>query len=632
MIRLDGITLGRGANLLLEQASTAIYAEQRVGLVGNNGSGKSSLLALLRGELSPDRGTLTLPPDCRIASVNQETPSLRQAALDYVLDGHRPFRDAQRAIAAAEKNADGMAIAHAHDAFALAGGYELPSQAGEMLCGLGFALKQHKHSVADFSGGWRMRLNLAQALIAPADLLLLDEPTNHLDLDAVLWLQDFLARHRATLILISHDRDFLDALCQHVWHIENKRLRSYRGNYSQFERTRHQRRIQADALYAKQEAKRARIQSYVDRFRAKATKARQAQSRLKALEKLIASAPVPQEKKFSLSFPAADSYPSTLLRLENAAIGYDTQAIFAELSLSLAGDARIGLLGGNGVGKSTLMKALAGVQPLLCGSREVDKHACIGYFTQHQLDHLDPQQTPLWHMRQLLPECGEQGQRNFLGAYGFGGEHVQSRVGDFSGGEKARLALALIIATRPNLLLLDEPTNHLDLTMRDNLTRALIDYRGAAVIISHDRNLLRASCNRFYLVEDGRCQPFDGDLEDYHKHLKARAAKRDAKTVPLAALDATPSRNEKNTKNVLHAQLRSLHRTLEKTEKQMKILEKTRAALENQLGDPALYVAENKERLHKLLTEKSATDQALANAEADWMEAAQTLEETERAC
>lgn len=613
MISFDRITLARGAKILLEQASVTIHAGQRVGLVGNNGTGKSSIFALLRGELDPDQGMLTLPPDCPIASVRQDTPSLEQAALEYVLDGNRPFRDAERAIATAEKNTDGIAIARAHEAFMLAGGYELPAKAKQLLGGLGFSPAQHERSVADFSGGWRMRLNLAQALIAPARLLLLDEPTNHLDLDAIIWLQDFLAGHPATLILISHDRVFLDALCQHIVHIDNKRLESYRGNYSQFERMRHERRAQADAAYARQEAKRTHMQSYIDRFRAKATKARQAQSRLKALEKLRSTAPPPQEKSFALSFPAADHYPSPIVRLENAAIGYADQPIFSELSLVLDGTARIGLLGRNGAGKSTIMKALAGTLPLLSGTREAHKNARIGYFTQHQLDRLDPKQTPLWHIRELLPDRGEQLLRNFLGAYGFGGAQAHSRISAFSGGEKARLALALIIATCPNLLLLDEPTNHLDLAMRDTLGRALLDYRGAMVIISHDRNMLRLSCDQFYLVADGCCRRFDGDIEDYHKYLGQRSGARNVK-----------ARN-KPAQNQLR---RPLERALEKIEKEMDELEKNRATLETQLADPALYTPENQDRLSLTLNQKAANDQALEKTESDWIRTAQKLEES----
>ena len=628
MIALDGITLARGAKILLEQTSITIHTGQRVGLVGNNGSGKSSLFALLRGELHPDRGTLTLPPNCLIASVSQDTPSLEQAALEYVLDGNRPFRDAQRAIATAEKEEDGMALARAHDAFALAGGYELPATARQLLGGLGFLPGQHERGVADFSGGWRMRLNLAQALIAPADLLLLDEPTNHLDLDAIIWLQDFLAGHRATLILISHDRVFLDALCQQILHIDDKRLESYRGNYSQFERLRHERRAQAESAYAKQEAKRAHIHSYVARFRAKATKARQAQSRLKALERLNASAPPPQEKSFALSFPAADDYPSPIVRLENAAIGYAGRPLFPDVSLSLDSAARIALLGRNGAGKSTVMKALAGTLPLICGKREAHKNACIGYFTQHQLDRLDPHQTPLWHMRRVLPDRSEQVRRNFLGAYGFGGAHAQSRIGEFSGGEKARLALALIIATRPNLLLLDEPTNHLDLAMRDILTRALLDYHGAMVIISHDRNLLRLSCDQFYLVENGRCRPFTGDLEDYRKHFGRQTGAPGVKTADTPAPKSTDTEKQNGNRAQDAARRRPLQRNLERIEKQLEQLEKTRAALENQLTDPALYTPENKKQLNVIQTQKSANDQALENAESDWIQIAEKIEES----
>lgn len=626
MISLENVTLARGAKILLRAASLNIHHGQRVGLVGRNGCGKSSLFALLRGELEADQGQVSLPESEWIASVRQETPALVQSALDYVLDGHQRFRAAEQEALRAQQSGQGLAIAHAHELLQQVDAYRLPARAAELLTGLGFAPAQHQLPVAHFSGGWRMRLNLAQALIAPADLLLLDEPTNHLDLDAIVWLQDFLLTYPATLFIISHDRDFLDALCQHIVHIEGEQLISYRGNYSQFVQTRHEQRLQQDALYAKQAEKRVHLQQFIDRFRAKATKARQAQSRLKALEKLTLTPPSSIEENYALEFPPAEHYPSPVLRLKQAVMGYETP-LLKPFTLAINADARIGLLGHNGAGKSTLMKTLAGVLPLLQGERSAHQKAQIGYFAQHQLDRLVSEQTPLWHFQQQQPEASEQELRNFLGAYGFAGEAVQMPVQLCSGGEKARLALALLIATRPNLLLLDEPTNHLDLSMRDHLIRALQTYQGALVLVSHDRSLLRATCDQFYLVDEGVCRVFDGDLDDYRDYLRQKRSEQSSeKTAKI-----NDRQQQKRQEAERRQYLRPYQQSIEKAEKKLDNVHHKQKDLEQALADMSLYTEAEKPRLNALLAEKADADRALLAAEAELMDALEALEAAEKA-
>lgn len=630
MIRLTDITLSRGAKTLLEHASAAINPGEHIGLIGNNGCGKSSLFHLIRGEIEPDHGSISLPPDWLISSVRQETPSLAESAIDYVLDGHHYYRAAQQLLKAAEASNDGMALARAHEAFANADGYALPAKAAELLVGLGFPLADHKKPVKDFSGGWRMRLNLAQALIAPADLLLLDEPTNHLDLDAIIWLQDFLVSYPGTMLIISHDRDFLDALCHGIFHIENKQLKTYSGNYSTFERTRAEQRMQESASYQKELARKTHLEAYVARFRAKATKARQAQSRLKALEKMTLEAPPPEAESYHMQFPEAESYPQNLLRLKNAEIGYPDHPIFHQLNFSLEGDARIGLLGRNGAGKSTFIKALAASSTLLSGERITHPNIRIGYFTQHQLDRLRAEETPLWHLQQVVPEMTTQQQRNFIGGFGFGGERAEETIANFSGGEKARLALALIIVQRPNLLLLDEPTNHLDMAMRESLTRALQEYRGAMVIISHDRHLLRATCDAFYLVEAQTISPFEGDLEDYraHLHAQSKAAQR-APTTPAAPAESDVYAERERTKKrqaEIRNELRPLKKALDSAETAMNKAAARCAELETALADSTLYQEENKDQLKTLLAQKQAADSASEAAENEWMQCAEAYE------
>ncbi len=533
MIQFRQLTLTRGVRRLIEDATLQIHAGWRVGVVGANGSGKSSLFALLRGDIQSEAGDCELPRDWRVASVAQETPPLPQPAIDFVLDGDEELRRVERAITAADAAHDGRALAELHVRFEAIDGYSARARAAALLAGLGFATADLERPVADFSGGWRMRLNLAQALVSRADLMLLDEPTNHLDLDAVVWLERWLASYRGTLLLVSHDRDFLDGTVTHVVHLERGVLTLYTGNYTAFETQRAARLAVQQAMYEKQQREIAHMTSFVERFRAKASKARQAQSRLKALDRLEHIAAAHVDSVFDFEFPEPLRAPDPLLTLEDAALGYGDRAVVRNVQLSLRPGARLGLLGPNGAGKSTLIKTLAGGQPLLAGRRVAGHGLETGYFAQHQVEQLRGDESPLRHLIRQDPRAREQDLRNYLGGFDFRGDMADAPVEPFSGGEKSRLALALLVRKRPNLLLLDEPTNHLDLEMRHALTRALAGYEGSLVLVSHDRALLRTVCDSFMLVADGRAVPFDGDLDDYLAWLthpaRLRVAGRDGR-------------------------------------------------------------------------------------------------------
>ena len=625
MLELKDIRLARGATILIDHASARLHPGQRIGLTGRNGSGKSSLFAALRGELDVDRGELSYPDNWLIAAVKQETPSSPVSALDYVLDGHQAYRDACAQLDAAQHRDDGLALGRAHDQFAAVHGYAQPARAAELLSGLGFRPEEHENPVSSFSGGWRMRLNLAQALIAPADLLLLDEPTNHLDLDAIIWLQDFLKSHPASQIIIAHDREFLDGLCQHIWHIERGELSVWRGNYSAFERLRHEKRLQQDAEYAKSERQRAHLQSFVDRFRAKASKAKQAQSRLKALAKLDAAPPPPPEHSYQLTFAEPDHLPDPIRTLKQAATGYSETPVVSNIRLTLSPGTRIGLLGANGAGKSTLMKLLAGELPLLHGEKNLHPYAETGYFTQHQLDALIAEESPLEHLARLWPNKTTQEMRNYLGGYGFGGDKADTPVAPFSGGEKTRLALALVIARHPNILLLDEPTNHLDLAMRDALTTALQQYSGAIVLISHDRHLLAATCNEYYLVENGRITAFDGDLDDYRLLLKPAESKvRDNSD---KAHSAAARQEQKRADAERRQNQQPLRKELQQLEKRLAALHQEQQTIETTLADPDIYDDSRKSELTTLIERQGKNQSALEDAENRWLTLMEALEE-----
>ncbi len=633
MLRLTNLTLARGALRLLEDASLTVHPGHRVGIVGPNGSGKSSLFALLRGELLPEAGSVDLPPRWTLAHVAQETPAVERAALDFVLDGDVELRAVEAALAAEERAhaADGHALAELHHRYEAIGGYAARARAAELLAGLGVTEARHADPVATFSGGWRMRLNLAQALAARSDLLLLDEPTNHLDLDAVLWLEDWLKRYPGTLLLVTHDRDFLDAVAQSIVHVDGRKLKHYGGNYSAFERERAAQLALQQAAYAKQQRQIAHLQSFVDRFRAKATKAKQAQSRLKTLERMERIAAAHVDSPFEFEFAPAGTHARQLVRLEHATIRYGEAApVFADLELSILAGDRIGLLGPNGAGKSTLVKALAGTLPLARGERHVAQNLAIGYFAQHQLEQLDGGASSLLHLQRLDPGAREQALRDFLGGFDFRGAMADAPVAQFSGGEKARLVLALIVRRRPQLLILDEPTNHLDIEMREALAEALQDFDGALIVVAHDRHLIAATTDTLLLVDRGKVAPFDGDLDDYRDWVLALRRRGAADDAGVRAGEAPDRRTVKRVEAEARQKRSDAKKPLvaqqAKLEGEMRALEAEKAELEAWLATPDAYAEDAKERLRPAIERAGEITWELARREAAWLELAEALD------
>ncbi|WP_296260843.1 MULTISPECIES: ATP-binding cassette domain-containing protein [unclassified Pseudomonas] len=626
MIRLQSLTLQRGPQRLLEDAELTLHAGQKAGLIGANGAGKSSLFALLRGELSPDNGDCSLPADWRIAHMRQEVDTLERLAVDYVLDGDLRLRHVQQDLAAAEAAQDGTAQARLHSELDSADGYTADARARKLLAGLGFTNEQMERQVASFSGGWRMRLNLAQALMCPSDLLLLDEPTNHLDLDAILWLEDWLKGYPGTLLLISHDRDFLDSVVDHIAHVEQKKITLYRGGYSAFERARAERLAQQQQAYEKQQAQRAHMEKYIARFKAQATKARQAQSRIKALERMEELSAAHVDSPFDFTFRESDKISSPLLDLSDARLGYGDKAVLQKVKLQLTPGARIGLLGPNGAGKSTLIKNLAGELEPLSGRLVRGENTVVGYFAQHQLDSLDAKASPLLHLQRIAPSEREQTLRDFLGGFDFRGARLEEPVLNFSGGEKARLALALIAWDKPNLLLLDEPTNHLDLEMRLALTMALQEFSGAVLVVSHDRHLLKSTTDNFLLVADGVVEEFDGDLDDYTRWLADyRQRNAPVSNTPVNA-DKTDKKAQRQQAAALRQQLAPHKREAEKLEKELGALHEKLTKIEAALGDSAVYEAANKDKLRDLLADQAKLKVRESELEEQWMEALELLE------
>ncbi|KAB5622652.1 ATP-binding cassette domain-containing protein [Pseudomonas putida] len=626
MIRLSNLTLQRGPQRLLEGAEMTLHTGHKAGLIGANGAGKSSLFALLRGELSPDAGDCQIPADWRIAHMRQEVDTLDRLAVDYVLDGDLRLRKVQADLAAAEQAHDGTALARLHSELDSADGYTADARARKLLAGLGFTAEQMDRRVGDFSGGWRMRLNLAQALMCPSDLLLLDEPTNHLDLDAILWLEDWLKGYPGTLLLISHDRDFLDAVVDHVLHVEQRKLNLYKGGYSAFERTRAERLAQQQQAYEKQQAQRAHMEKYIARFKAQATKARQAQSRIKALERMEELSAAHVDSPFDFVFREAHKISSPLLDLAEGRLGYGDKTILEKVKLQLTPGARIGLLGPNGAGKSTLIKNLAGELEPLSGRLARGENLAVGYFAQHQLDSLDDKASPLLHLQRLAPAEREQTLRDFLGGFDFRGDRIDEPVVNFSGGEKARLALALIAWERPNLLLLDEPTNHLDLEMRLALTMALQEFAGAVVVVSHDRHLLKSTTNDFLLVADGKVDTFDGDLDDYSRWLIDYRQR----TAPVSNTPVNPDKTDKKAQRqaaaALRQQLAPHKKAADKLETELGQVHAQLGEIETALGDSGLYDAARKDELRDLLARQTKLKQREGELEEAWMEALETLE------
>ncbi len=630
MITISQAQLVRGSKTLLDETSLTVYPGHKVGLVGANGTGKSSLLALILGKISLDKGDFSMPSGWQTATVAQETPALEVAAIEYVIDGDTEYRALEAELHKAQEVDDGHKIALLHGKIDAIGGYAIHSRAASLLAGLGFSEAEQSNPVKSFSGGWRMRLNLAQALLCRSDLLLLDEPTNHLDLDTMYWLEGWIKAYQGTLILISHDRDFIDGIVDEIVHVENHKLNYYKGNYTAFEHVRAERMAQQQVAFERQQKERAHMQSFVDRFRYKASKAKQAQSRLKALERMTELLPSQADSPFHMAFREPEALPNPLVTMEQVSIGYGEAEILKKVHLNLVPGARIGLLGRNGAGKSTLVKLLSGELSPMKGKYETNPGLNIGYFAQHQLEFLSLDDTPLQHLARLAPNAKEQELRNFLGCYGFNGDMAVAAVRPFSGGEKARLVLALLVWQRPNLLLLDEPTNHLDLEMRHALTMALQSFEGAMIIVSHDRHLLRLSCSDYYLVDQGEVKSFEGDLDDYHQWLldAAKTANKDD-----AAATAKPVQDKKQQKRLeaeLRQKLSPMKKIQTKLEKEQQKASERLSELEEMLADASLYDADNKPKLTQVLNERTKLTQGLEESEMEWLEVQEQIEEIEQ--
>ena len=628
MIQFKQLTLVRGLKVLIQAASLQLHPGHKVGLTGANGAGKSSLFALLRGEMQLEAGDLEMPATWVIAHVAQETPALAMPAIEFVLDGDAELRQVEAALVAAEANHQGELIAELHHRLMDIDGYSAKARAAELLSGLGFSQVNLQQAVSTFSGGWRVRLNLARALMCRSDLLLLDEPTNHLDLDAVIWLEGWLQSYRGTLLLISHDRDFLDAIVNHIAHIEQQTLTLYRGGYSDFERQRAEKLALQQAMFEKQQRKVAHLHSYIDRFRVQATKARQAQSRIKALERMEMISAAHVDSQFNFEFRAPIAAPDPLLVLDDMSVGYQSVALMKNIALAIRPGERIGLLGRNGAGKTTLIKLLANELKPLSGKRVEGKDLNIGYFAQHQLEQLRPDESPLQHMLKLDPLTREQEHLNFLGGFDFKGEMARSPCANFSGGEKSRLALALLIWTRPNLLLLDEPTNHLDLEMRHALTLALQDYQGGVILVSHDRALLRATCDEFILVANGKAEPFESDLEGYSQWLNEQRLKD--KQLAQIMVEEKPSKNEralnKAERQARIAERRPLVKEVEQLELNIAKWQVDKKQCDDRLNDSELYISTDKTELQQLLKTQADLTSQIDVAEERWLVLHELLE------
>ena len=651
MIRFTQVTLRRGTKTLLEGADVTLNPGDKIGLIGANGSGKSSLFALLRGELHADQGEADYPSRWRVAHVAQETPALDKPAVEYAIDGDTTLRRLEAELTVAEEANDGHLIGELHAALGESGAYTVRARAEQLLRGLGFTHEQMGQSVASFSGGWRMRLNLAQALMCPSDMLLLDEPTNHLDLDAIIWVEDWLKRYAGTLVIISHDRDFLDGVVGVIVHIDAKKLKRYSGNYSDFERQRAASIVLAAGMMEKQAREREHLESFINRFRAKASKAKQAQSRMKMLAKMEELAPIHVSAPFSFEFRDPLKAPDPLLVMEAVDAGYRIEGdpdktIVRDVTFTLQSGERFGLLGINGAGKSTLIKTIAGELAPLAGTATFNKGLVIGYFAQHQVEMLRTDESPVWHLSRIAGRVREQELRSFLGMFNFAGDMALSSIENFSGGEKARLALALIVWQRPNLLLLDEPTNHLDLETREALTVALAQFEGTLVLVSHDRHLLRATTDEFLIVADGALRPFDGDLEDYREWLfRTKLAPAGANAVPLpeaekvaekvqAAPQPPVDRREQKRREAAarqrHAGARKpIESRIKRLDEQLAKLNAKKSAIDVKLAADGIYDAANEDALKALILDQAYVARELAQTEAEWLEQQEKLEQIE---
>ncbi len=632
MLNFTDVTIRRGPRVLFSGATFGLFRGEKVGITGENGSGKSSLLALVRGELHPDAGSFEMPADLAIAHVSQELLATERLAIEFVLDGDAELRAIERAITDAEERDEGGRLGELHAQFATVGGYDARSRAGRLMHGLGFTAADELRPVSAFSGGWRVRLNVAQALMCRSDLLLLDEPTNHLDLDAILWLESWLCGDPGTLLLIAHDREFLDRIVDRIVNLEHGQARAYRGNYSGFEEQRAAELAEQSAHFTRQQRQVKHMEAFVERFRAQASKARQAQSRLKALERMQRIAPAHVDSPFEFSFAPPLKLPRPLLALRGQSAGYAGRAILADIDLTLSPGDRVALLGRNGAGKSTLMKLLAGELPALGGERTEARDLRIGYFAQHQLEQLSPADSALGNLRRVGAEAAaratEQELRDYLAGFGFRGDRVFEPVAPFSGGEKARLVLALVAYTRPNLLLLDEPTNHLDLEMRQALAVALQDYAGAVVLVSHDRHLLRTVADEFRIVHHGRAMPFDGDLEDYADWLAQTGSGQAAQGQPAPSVAPTAdSRKQRKREDAERRnRLSPLRAQVARCEADLERLARETTSLQEQLATPELYSEPAKEKLRALLQSQASLQRETHKTEAAWLEASERLE------
>jgi ATP-binding cassette subfamily F protein 3 len=643
MISFRHFALRRGSRLLLSDIDLVIQSGWRLGVIGRNGCGKSSLFAALQGTLEGDAGELEMSARLRLASVAQETPALPDAAIDYVLGGDEELAAAIHDEVDAGERGDMEAMAKAHQRIEELNGYDGRARAGRLMHGLGFAPETHERAVQEFSGGWRGRLNLARALMCPSDLLLLDEPTNHLDLDAVLWLEEWLRRYQGTLLIISHDREFLDGVISHTLHLDDGKARLYTGNYSAFERLRAEQLRQQQISHEREQAERAHLQSFIDRFKAKATKAKQAQSRMKRLEKLAGTEAVRAERPFSFHFGKPERLPDSMAQLEEVTAGYLTDPsmrddggevaniVLADVRFSIEAGERIGLLGPNGAGKSTLVKTLVGELEPLGGERKVHKDLKIGYFAQHTVEALRDGTSPLDHLMEVAPGATTQAMRDFLGTWNFAGDRAFESVDGLSGGERARLALALIAWGKPNLLLLDEPTNHLDLDMREALADALADFDGALVLVSHDRHLLGMVCDSFWRIADGVVESFDGDLDDYARWLKNRgsASRKAAKAgaaAPVKIVSTLSPEEERRRGAARREQDKTSRQRVKRIENRTAAIESELAELEAKLAEPATYNGPTSEmmRLGQRQAELRREQEAL---EAEWLELSEQLEQ-----
>lgn len=636
MIRFKQLSLFQGSLPLLKDVSQTLYPDQKIGVVGKNGCGKSSLFSMLRKELAPEQGDLEFPPKWRVSSAKQETPASPLSAIDYVLSGHSEYHNIQQLLKKAEETENGLAIANQHARLDAINGWSLPALAAKMLTGLSFTDEQMQSTVSELSGGWRMRLNLAQALIQPAELLLLDEPTNHLDLEAVLWLESYLRTYDGMLLTISHDRDFLDSFCSHILHFENQGLTCYSGNYSQFEKQKHAKQVLQQAEFEKQQKEIEHLESFINRFKAKASKATQAQSRVKALDKMDKVSAVQIRQKFGFEFKPINKNITELIDLDKVQAGYGETVILSKVVMRIMAGQRIGLLGRNGEGKSTLIKVICGELEKQAGELNRNKHFKAGYFAQHQVEQLNIDQSPIWHIQSLGSGISEQQARNFLGGFAFNGDKTLDKVKGFSGGEKARLVLAMITWHEPNLLLLDEPTNHFDIEMREALALALQNYDGAVILVAHDKNLLESVVDEFWLVNDGRVNQFDGDLTDYQKWLNENRWGRDKVKDDIKAVreqsgkDKNQPLQSRKEQKRLEAEARKqkapLSNRLKKVDKEMHELQTEQSELEKLLASSEIYEENSKKKLADSMQRSSELGLQLDELEEEWLDLTEKLE------